>query len=77
MDAEVYEEDGKVWIRKRCPEHGEYKDLYWGSYRQYVRALEYDHMAKKLENPRTETVKGCPYDCGICPNHKSLSLIHI
>jgi len=58
VDAEVYEEDGKVWIRKTCPEHGEYKDLYWGSYRQYMRALEYDHMAKKLENPRTETVKG-------------------
>jgi len=77
VDAEVYEEDGKVWIRKTCPEHGEYKDLYWGSYRQYMRALEYDHTAKKLENPRTETVKGCPYDCGICPNHKTHTVLAI
>jgi uncharacterized radical SAM superfamily Fe-S cluster-containing enzyme len=24
-----------------------------------------------LDNPRTETVKGCPEDCGQCPEHKS------
>jgi uncharacterized radical SAM superfamily Fe-S cluster-containing enzyme len=24
-----------------------------------------------LDNPHTQTVKGCPQDCGICPEHKS------
>lgn len=24
-----------------------------------------------MDNPRTQTVKGCPMDCGICPQHKS------
>ena len=24
-----------------------------------------------VENPRTEKKLGCPYDCGICPEHKS------
>ena len=25
LEAEVFEEDGKVWIKKECPDHGEFK----------------------------------------------------
>jgi uncharacterized radical SAM superfamily Fe-S cluster-containing enzyme len=28
-------------------------------------------------NPRTKTVNGCPYDCGICPEHKSHTALAI
>ena len=40
LSAEVFERDGKVWIRKTCPEHGTFEDLYWGSYEMYKRASE-------------------------------------
>ena len=26
LEAEVFEEDGKVWIKKECPDHGEFKN---------------------------------------------------
>ena len=29
LEAEVFEEDGKVWIKKECPDHGEFKNTYW------------------------------------------------
>jgi len=77
IDARVYEEGGKVYIDKTCPEHGYFKDLYWGSYEQYRRAERYDHLGTKLNNPRTKTVRGCPYDCGICPEHKSHTVLAI
>ena len=77
LPAEIYEEGGKVYIRKTCPEHGEWSDLYWGDYKQYIRAAEFAADGKKLDNPRTKTEKGCPYDCGICPEHKSHTVLAI
>lgn len=70
LDAEVFERDGKVWIRKTCPEHGEFEDLYWGSYEMYKKAEKFACDGKGIENPNTE-FKGCPSSCGLCKHHKS------
>jgi uncharacterized radical SAM superfamily Fe-S cluster-containing enzyme len=75
IPAKIYEEDGKVYITKTCQEHGEVTDLYWGDYEEYIRAQGFEHLGAKLENPQTETRKGCPYDCGICPEHKSHTVL--
>lgn len=77
LTATIYKENGKVYIKKNCPEHGEFSDLYWGDYEQYKRALEYERLGTKLNNPRTEVEKGCPYDCGICPEHSSHTVLSI
>lgn len=69
LPALVYEKDGKIWIRKSCPEHGEVEDLYWGDAEMYRRAMRYEapqmrvkYAYKQLENP-------CPFSCGICSAH--------
>ena len=36
VPATIYEDEGKVYISKACPEHGEFNDLYWGDYSQYL-----------------------------------------
>jgi len=77
LPATIYEEDGKVYITKSCPEHGEYRELYWGDYGQYERAAGYGRQGALMRNPRTEKNKGCPYDCGICPSHKSTTALGI
>ena len=77
VPATIYVEDGKVYLEKTCKEHGRVKDLYWGDYDQYVRAQNYEHFGTKLDNPRTEVKEGCPNDCGICPDHKSSTLLGI
>ena len=58
-------------MEKTCPEHGKYNELYWSDYDQYQRAEKYRKEGEGLDNPHTKTVKGCPQDCGICPNHRS------
>ncbi len=71
LDASIYEKEGKVYIEKTCPKHGKSNELYWSDYDQYLRAEKFRKEGGGLENPRTQTVKGCPQDCGICPEHKS------
>jgi uncharacterized radical SAM superfamily Fe-S cluster-containing enzyme len=77
IPATIYEENGKIYIKKTCPEHGDFSDLVWGEYSQYLRAFKYDHKGHPINNPRRETKKGCPFDCGICPNHKSSTILGI
>ncbi len=77
LDATIFEEEGKVYIKKECPEHGFFRDVYWSDYEQYSRAEKFKYDGEGLGNPRTKIVKGCPYDCGICPQHKSHTALAI
>lgn len=77
LDAEIFERDGQVFIRKTCPTHGEFEDIYWSDAEQYYRMASFGEIGSGLENPRTKIVKGCPFDCGICPEHKSYSVLTI
>lgn len=77
LDATIFEESGKVYIKKTCPEHGFFQEVYWSDYEQYVRAEKLRYDGEGINNPRTKTVNGCPYDCGICPQHKSHTALAI
>lgn len=77
IKAEICKDGDKVIIRKKCSDHGEYEDLYWNSYKQYMRAGKFKKIGKGVDNPRTESINGCPNDCGICPNHKSHTTLGI
>jgi uncharacterized radical SAM superfamily Fe-S cluster-containing enzyme len=71
LPADIFERDGKVFIKKKCPRHGSFEDLYWGSYEMYNRAKKFARDGRGIKNP---TVKGrikCPFDCGLCSEHKS------
>ena len=72
LPADIFERDGKVWIRKKCPKHGEVEDLYWGDSALYKKASRYAHDGKGVTNPSvTKTAISCPQDCGLCRLHKS------
>ncbi|MBD3160118.1 MAG: radical SAM protein [Candidatus Lokiarchaeota archaeon] len=71
IDATLYEEDGKVMYKKECEKHGEFIDIYWGDADMFRKAQKWWYKTVGLDNPRTETVNGCPEDCGQCPEHKS------
>jgi len=77
LDATIYEDDGKVFIKKTCPDHGLTTELYWSDYDQYMRAEKFRYDGEGMENPRTQKKLGCPSDCGICPEHKSHTALAI
>lgn len=77
----IYEENGAIYLEKTCPEHGKFEDIYWGDAELYKQFEKKWNTAKYtgtgIENPRTEIVNGCPFDCGICPQHKSPTILGI
>ncbi|AEF95840.1 Radical SAM domain protein [Methanotorris igneus Kol 5] len=74
ISAEIKEEDGKVIIEKKCPEHGHFKDIYWGDAELYKKFNKYEYIGS-IEVTNTNIEKGCPYDCGLCPNHTSTTIL--
>ncbi len=72
LQAEIFERGGKVWIRKECPEHGKFEDLYWGDYEMYKRAEKFAMDGRGVSNPNVKKDGiECPFDCGLCSLHKS------
>jgi len=69
IGADIVEEEGKVLIKKNCPEHGDFQDVYWSDYNMYMKAKKHHEDGPKLDNPQSESKKGCPYDCGLCSEH--------
>ncbi len=74
IPAIIIEEDGKIIIKKTCPEHGEFKDVYWGDAELYKKFEKYEFINKVIVT-NTEIKNGCPFDCGLCPNHKSTTIL--
>jgi len=73
--AELYEEDGRLMIKKTCPEHGEFKDIYFSDAELFKKYQKYAVDGVGVENPQTHVKGGCPYDCGLCTAHYSHSSI--
>ena len=60
VDAEVYEENGKIMIKKTCPEHGEFTNTYWSDAKLYEKADSFPTTATKIDNPQIKRNSGCP-----------------
>ena len=81
IDAKIVFEEGNVWMLKRCPQHGFERVLMADDVDYYRRCREV--FLKHPEMPdhyNTQVKYGCPYDCGLCPDHEQhscLTLIEI
>ncbi len=76
VEAKVLVKDGKVYLEKWCPEHGFARVLVADDADYYRRSREV--YLKPPELPRrfaTEMHWGCPYDCGLCPDHMQHSCL--
>jgi 7,8-dihydro-6-hydroxymethylpterin dimethyltransferase len=75
LDATVYEKNNKVYIKRKCSEHGVFDELYWESVKEFDRAKKYASNARGLLNTNVgltnNTGSNCPFDCGLCLNHHS------
>ena len=65
-----YGED--VYLEKTCPEHGDFTTIIWRgqpSFTTWVRPKTPSYP----QNPLTQVEHGCPFDCGLCPDHRQES----
>ena len=74
IKATLYAEDNKVWIRKTCDEHGEFKDIFYGNVDLYYRCEEFWFGdGRGIEDPPIKHATVCPKQCGLCNMHMSHS----
>lgn len=69
IDAKIVEKEQSVYLLKHCPEHGAFNVL-------LEEDAGYFHNRKLYDKPgnafdcQTPRQKGCPFDCGLCPDHE-------
>src|SRR3954452_7351570 len=77
VPAKVIIEDDKVFYLKRCPDHGVQKTLisddldYWRGQKLWLKPGD------RPLRTQTRTEAGCPFDCGLCPDHEQHSCLAI
>ena len=80
IDAQVLLRDEGAFMRKRCPEHGWFEGLVYADARAYVEHAKFNKPGKAPARISTESINGCPLDCGLCPEHRQhtcLALIEV
>ena len=75
LSAKIIFEQGKVYLTKTCKEHGFQKVLIAVDIEYYKQIRNYNKASEYPRKPHTSTVYGCPYDCGICPDHEQHSCL--
>ena len=70
IPAVEYIEDGKVLIKKECPEHGFFKDIIFSDAKLFLQ-MERWHFGdgRGFLNPHVTGATRCPSQCGICNMH--------
>ncbi len=53
IDADIVEEDGKVWIKKKCKEHGSFKDIYFGDVDLYKKWIKHTVTGQDFPDIKT------------------------
>ncbi|MFP4117120.1 MAG: tetraether lipid synthase Tes [Candidatus Aenigmatarchaeota archaeon] len=56
IDAEVIEEDDKIWLKKSCKEHGDYKAIMFSNPDDYRKWKKYEVEGSGVENVDVETL---------------------
>ncbi|UUV22579.1 radical SAM protein [Paenimyroides aestuarii] len=77
IDAKIVFEDEKVYMLKRCPEHGNSRVLIADDIPYYKNIRNYNKPSETPYKFNTKTHYGCPYDCGLCPDHEQHSCLTI
>ena len=77
VPAKVIAEGSDVFYLKRCREHGVQKTLISDDLAYYKATKDWLKPGDRPLAPQTRTDHGCPWDCGLCPDHEQHSCLAI
>ena len=77
VDAKIVFENDKVYMLKRCKDHGNSKVLIADDIEYYKNLRNYNKPSETPYKFNTKTDYGCPYDCGLCPDHEQHSCLTV
>lgn len=74
LPATLVEADGRIYVRKHCPDHGPRMDLLEEDAGWFRRRNDFSRPGSRVAT-QTLVARGCPHDCGLCPSHEQHSCI--
>ena len=77
IDAHILIRDNKVFMRKRCPDHGPFEALVYGDAQLYTNCSKFNKPGTIPLKFSAEIEDGCPHDCGLCPDHQQHTCLGI
>ena len=77
IDAHVLIRDNKVFMRKRCPDHGQFEALIYGDAQLYTSSAKFNKPGTIPLKFASAIEEGCPHDCGLCPDHQQHACLGI
>ncbi|WP_298611426.1 radical SAM protein [uncultured Thiothrix sp.] len=75
VPTKIIFQNDKVYYQKRCAEHGVQKTLVSTDIEYFKRCKEYLKPGDMPRQFQTAINKGCPHDCGLCPDHEQHSCL--
>lgn len=58
-----------VYLEKTCPHHGFFQTILWRGQPDFA-GWARPKIPTSPQNPFTPVEAGCPFDCGLCPDHR-------
>jgi uncharacterized radical SAM superfamily Fe-S cluster-containing enzyme len=75
VPAAVLEETGRLYLEQTCPQCGTRRSLIEHDAKLYKHWETIRRPHRPPPKFQTAENKGCPFDCGLCPNHRQKSCI--
>jgi uncharacterized radical SAM superfamily Fe-S cluster-containing enzyme len=76
IEAVLFEENGKVYMEKTCPEHGDFRDVIYSDAKLYLKMEEWTFGDNRgVANPAIPNAVDCPDQCGLCSMHTSHTVL--
>jgi len=68
--AQRIAEGDSVYLHKICPDHGEFQTVIWRGLDSFERWGEGCRTPARPPVCASSVDRGCPFDCGLCPDHR-------
>jgi uncharacterized radical SAM superfamily Fe-S cluster-containing enzyme len=77
IDAKILLRDNQVFISKRCPQCGPFMALVYADANAYTSYSQYNKPGTIPLAYGSKIERGCPHDCGLCPDHEQHACLGI
>ncbi len=77
VPAKILQVDDQIYYEKRCRDHGVTRTLVSTDADYFKATRSYLKPGDRPLKTQSRTHYGCPYDCGLCPDHEQHSCIAI
>jgi uncharacterized radical SAM superfamily Fe-S cluster-containing enzyme len=76
VDAKIVIRSGSAFLLKRCPDHGKKLEVFEEDATWLTDKLAFAKPGNRHRS-ETEVREGCPFDCGLCPDHEQHTCIGV